>query len=456
MRTIRFAALLAAAFAAHAEEAAAPVVYRLHGQAWTDIGRVMEASKTTFGNTADSIDVDNGSIQSTGAQLMVEADLTPNLTGQFGFGVRQITNSQGLFREGEYSPYLQSVTMWRGYVAQANLTWFMGQRHDPGFSVTLGSFSHEYNRDAHNLGGYLLRGPVYPGILMSGFQEFALDSTKATQTGVRVQHRMGMFSHSLLFVNENELPPTFDWSLAYIAKFRPHAALELGAGVNLYRLVPYSRKLQTTSFDGDLERDSSGNWTGNWTLGNDTVDYTHQGTKLMAMFSLDLKHLLPVDGFGPEDLKLYGEAALLGVRHYGPLYDDYTERIPVMLGFNVPTWRVLDRLSVEVEWYGSPYRNDLYNIGNPNSMVAPWRWNPQRPIPSPIPVQGVAEDDDWRWSVLLEKNLVSSVRFTAQVASDHYRPLPFGTGLIYQEGGTGAAFLSPKEWYFMARLGFFF
>lgn len=454
MRTIiRFAALLAVSVAARADE---PVSYRLHGQAWTDLGRVMEASRVPFGNTADSIDVNGGGLQSTGAQLMVEADLTLNLTGRFGFGVRQISNSQGLFREGEYSPYLQGVTMWRAYVAQANLTWFAGERHDPDFSVTLGSFPHVYNRDAHNLGGYLLRGPVYPGILMSGFREFALDSTKATQSGVRVQHRMGTFSHALLFVNENELPPTFDWSLAYVAKIRPHAALELGAGVNLYRLVPYSRKLRATRFDGAREIDADGDWTGNWIATGDTVEYTHQGIKLMAMFSLDLKALVHVEGLGAEDLKLYGEAALLGLRHYGPLYDDYMERLPVMIGLNVPTWRLLDRLSVEVEWYGSPYRNDLYNIGNPNSMVAPWRWNPQRPIPSPIPVEGVAEDDNWRWSVLLEKNLASYVRLTAQVASDHYRPLPFGTGLIYQEGGTGTAFQSPKEWYFMARLGFFF
>jgi hypothetical protein len=71
-------------------------------------------------------------------------------------------------------------------------------------------------------------------------------------------------------------------------------------------------------------------------------------------------------------------------------------------------------------------------------------------------VAGPSTKDTWKWSVLLEKTVASHVRFTGQIASDHYRPLPFSTGLIYQEGGTGTAFASPKEWYFMGRLGFFF
>jgi hypothetical protein len=208
--------------------------------------------------------------------------------------------------------------------------------------------------------------------------------------------------------------------------------------------LPYTRRLNEVEYSGS--REPSG----------DTVTYTHQGTKLMGMFSLDLKPMLSVGGLGAQDLRLYGEAALLGVRNHGAIYDDPMERLPVMVGFNFPTFGLLDRLSVEGEWYGSPYRNDLYNIGNPDGMVAPWRWNPKRPEPSPIPVEGEAQDDNWRWSVLLEKSLATYVRFTAQVASDHYRPLPYSTELIIQPGGTGAAFASPSEWYFMARLGFYF
>ncbi len=425
---------------------AEPVSFRLHGQAWTELGRVMESSRMRFGDTPDSVDVSGSPLQSTGGQLVVDAALSEKLSASIGIGVRQISNSVGTFiTQGEenYSPYAWSFTTYRGYVAQANLTYTEGGEF-PWLQVTAGTFSHVYNRDAHNLGAYLLRGPVYPGLLVSGFQQFELDPAKATKVGLRVHHAAGAFSHDLLFLNEHELPPTFDWSLAYIAKVRPHPALEVGAGANFHRLIPYARRLNEVEYSGSLE--PSG----------DTVTYTHQGIKLMGMFSLDLKTLLALDGMGDRDLRLYGEAALLGVKNHGAIYDDPMERLPVMVGFNFPTFGFLDRLSVEGEWYGSPYRNDLYNIGNPEGMVAPWRWNPLRPSPSPVPVEGVAKDDDWRWSVLLEKSLTPNVRLTAQAASDHYRPLPYSTELIIQPGGTGAAFASPSEWYFMARLGFFF
>ncbi len=449
MRTLTLITLAAAVASANET-----VPFRLHGQAWTEIGRVMDASRKQFGNTADSIDVSGSSLQSTGGQIVVEADLGEKLTATIGVGARQISNSLGIFvlsGSENYTPYAQTFTTFRGYVAQANLTYFEGDRENPWFSVTMGNYSHIYNRDAHNLGAYLLRGPVYPGILISGFQQFELDSTKATQMGVKVHHKAGNFSHDLLFINEHELPPTFDWSLAYIAKYRPLQALEIGAGVNFHRLVPYESDLMKpgklpNANPRSYEVDDAG----------DTLYYTHQGTKLMAMFSLDLKHWFPLSRGSHHDLRLYGEAALIGVKNQGSFYDDPLERIPVMLGFNFPTFGWLDRLSVEAEWYGSPYRNDLYYIGNPNSMVAPWRWNPQRPVPIPVPVEGESKDDSWRWSILFEKNVASHIRFTGQLASDHHRPLPFSTGLITQEGGTEAAFSSPSEWYFMARLGFFF
>src|SRR5690606_22465858 len=179
---------------------------------------------------------------------------------------------------------------------------------------------------------------------------------------------------------------------------------------------------------------------------------------LMVMFSLDPKAWFTLPRLGPQDLKLYGEAALLGLENQGELYADRMERLPVMVGFNLPVFGLLDRLSVEVEYYDSPYRNDVANIGYPEGLVAPWRWNPLRTVsePSPIPTVGESRRDTWKWSVLLEKTVASHVRFTGQIASDHYRPLPFSTGLIYQPGGTEAALSSPKEWYFMARMGFFF
>ena len=44
--------------------------------------------------------------------------------------------------------------------------------------------------------------------------------------------------------------------------------------------------------------------------------YTASAVLLMARFSLDVKKLFDADVFGPQDLKLYGEANLLGVKDY--------------------------------------------------------------------------------------------------------------------------------------------
>jgi hypothetical protein len=324
---------------------------------------------------------------------------------------------------------------------------------------------------------------------MGGFQDFHADTTKGTLLGGRLHHAWKNFSHDLILNSERELPPTFDWSLAYVAKLKAGSVLELGAGVNFYRLIAYRSELTTPGkaelirrdsivMQRYIEIDSSGPVP-------DTVFFTHQGTKVMGMFSLDLKPLIGVESMGQNDLKLYGEAAVLGIKDYGETYGNISQRIPMTLGFNFPTFGLLDMLSFEVERYGAKYRNDLVRIGNYN-VVAPWTFKAY-PIPSPKPVtyadygldsqgmwvnpvdptdtvrvMGTASDkenltqDDWKWSLFLEKSVRKHIRFTGQIANDHFRPRPVATGLIQANGGTAEAFSSPKDWYFMLRLGYYF
>jgi hypothetical protein len=58
--------------------------------------------------------------------------------------------------------------------------------------------------------------------------------------------------------------------------------------------------------------------------------------------------------------------------------------------------------------------------------------------------------------LLAEKVIGSHLSIMGQVANDHYRPKPVATGLIASAGGTQEAFASPKDWYFMIRMGYFF
>lgn len=457
---------LAAACLTASLAAGQPVKYQLHGQAWTQAGRLMRASDTLSGFSVNKLG--GTSMQSLGGQITVDAELGDHWDAGFGLGVYQLSTSLGSQNGSTYEPNFQVATMFRPYVAQANLVWFLGDRSAPWLSVTGGNFAYDYNPDVKDLGLYLLRGPVYPGLLMSGFQEFETDSSKGMQTGFKVHHAVGAFSQDFLLLQERILPPLFDWSLAYVAKYRAFGgALEVGAGANAYRAIPYSKPLEVPGRldPAFLVSSSASNYvdTSGVGAGGDTTYLTHQGVKLMAMFSVDLKRWIPLRRASREDFRLYGEAALLGVKNYGTFYDDPLERIPVMVGFNVPTFGLLDLFSVEVEWYGSPYKNDLANIGNPNAIVAPWMWqNELTPIASPGPVQpGAYADstaDNWKWAVSARKTLARHVQIMAQVANDHYRPYPMNNSSagIGTTGGTAAALTSPRDWYFMGRVGFFF
>lgn len=458
--------------------------YTVSGGAWTDFGRIMKVSDSLLPGPAPSpiLNLNGNMIVSGGAQFTIHADLAENWEAAFGFGAHKVNHAMG---KGQWS--FLTISMFHNFLTESRLTWYSGEKSNPLFSATVGSFPYKYNQDAHNLGLYLFRGPVYPGILMGGFQEFAVDSTKGTQLGAKLHNALGNFSHDLILNCERDLPPTLDWSLGYVAKFKAFDALEIGAGFNLYRLVAYDEDLRVP---GKLSDDKLGFKRMNYIDVDstnpalpETTFFSHQGTKVMGMASLDLKPLFGIGSLGKDDLKLYAEAAVLGIKDYGKTYGDISKRIPVMLGFNFPTFGLLDRLSIEVEQYKAPYRNDLGRLGN-NNVVADWTRQP-KPIPSPKPVgnddftidangnwmnakgdtlnvRGTPLDkenistDDLKWSLFLDKSVAKHIRFMAQIANDHYRPRPVATGLIAANGGTAEAFSDKSNWYFMLRMGYFF
>ncbi len=462
--------------------------FQIHGQAWFDGGRIMHMTDTLIRGAAPNnvLNLNGNTLQSMGAQFTVEADLSENLVGAVGFGVQKINHSLG-----NGSQQLMAISLFQNFLTQSRLTYFLGEKVAPSLSITLGSFPYKYNADVKNLGLYLLRGPVYPGILMSGYQDFAVDTTKSTILGLNLHQKIGAISHDLILNSEREIPPTLDWSLAYIAKIQA-GPLEIGAGVNFYRLLAYKSKLETPGkYFSDAELGFKKSRYVETTPGStDTVFFTHQGTKLMGMFGLDLQKALGKQLSNPDDLKLYGEVGVIGLKNYGKAYADISQRIPLMLGFNFPTGGWLTHLSLEVEYYGALYRSDLARVGN-NNTVAGWTIQ-NHPIPSPKPVgyadygidtltgfwikpdpidpakadtvrvKGTALDkenqtlDNIKWSVLAEKVISNHIRISGQLANDHYRPKPVATGLIKAEGGTQEAFASPKDWYFLIRMGYFF
>src|SRR5690606_12542225 len=184
--------------------------------------------------------------------------------------------------------------------------------------------------------------------------------------------------------------------------------------------------------------------------------YTFQGVKLMARGSFDPKAYLPLSMFGPQDLKVYGEVALLGVKNYPFYYEKAVERMPVMFGINLPTRagnvKVLDVLSFQMEYYGSRFPNTTRTLDGERIGM---------PVPAVYDTDGRIKDDpnlydpnsssvtrdNWKWSVNATKEIVRGFNVIAQVANDHMR-LPNEWGTVSLAPATTLS----GDWYYLVRI----
>jgi hypothetical protein len=162
----------------------------------------------------------------------------------------------------------------------------------------------------------------------------------------------------------------------------------------------------------------------------------------MARFRLDPKVLLGLEGaFGKQDLVFYGEAAVLGLKDYRKYYADIKRRIPVMIGFNIPAFGLLDKFAFEAEYYAS---KNMLDYGKAETSYS---W-----VPRTDPNADNARDD-LKWSLYFSKVVQGHIRISGQVANDHLRM--FGPPDI---GFTSYAetLTTPKDWYWMLKSTYFF
>ena len=419
---------------------------------------------SVIGKSSDSVAIpgfykgglDGKSVFSSGAQISMVAQPSEKLHVSAGVGMAAgNTLSGGLHVSSGYAPSGVDA-----YVANANFTYLFQNTANSKVSVTGGLFNYDYNPDAKNLGLYLLRGPVYPGILISGFETKHVMPV-ANMLGLQLHHQMGAFRQDLLLSSDMEYYPFFDLSPAYVAGYQVHRTLHIGAGVNFYHLLPVDSKLTSG------QNPDGGRWTYADPLDTgggkkpDTTNLSFNGPKVMANASFDPKPLFGgAEWLGPEDLKLYGEVALLGLdndKAHKKIYGDYLHRMPVMVGFNLPTRKTLDHLSLEVEWYASANADNLdkYNvIGHPISPY-PTNWDLD-PNTGNRYLARRAIRDNWKWSLHGARTIQKHVLLSFQVANDHYRPGIFDGYADSNPPHRDAVLVTPKDWYFTTKLAYFF
>lgn len=478
---------------------------KLSGKGWYEFGRVMSSSDTLV----SKYNYNDNFIHSPGAQFTILAEIGERWDGAMGMGGYETQAPQGSVAN---SVQRKSETGFKVYVTQANFSHTLGDKSAPLLKTTFGLFPFLYNPDIKNFGEYLMRGPVYPGVIFSEFESKRIDPTVANTLGFNFKSVLGGFTQDLVFKSETDLVPLFDFSLAYVAQFAVKDVFSFGLGVNFHRLLaikpgltdltdesfqkdnrnpvtvkhPFYQRyiyvpMDTVSFapDGTLLPNAAGRDSVNGTFARlddttyiwssrDTTRLTHRGTKVMARFSFDPKGVFGRGPFGANDLKIYGEAALIGVKDYPGVYEKRMERIPVMMGFNIPTFGLLDDCAFEMEWYGSRIRDDYYKIEKETSPIP--RSNHSQEYDRQADALGrLTTDttkmfadvdvhnmttDDVKWSLYLSKTFMRNAKVSFQVANDHFRPWednPLGATDRYE-----SAFTRISDYYTMMKIGFTF
>lgn len=357
----------------------------------------------------------------------------------------------------------KTLTKFGPGIGRADMTYKWGALDKPLLTFQGGFFPYKYNPDAKDLGEYLLRSGTYPNTLETGGWNI-LSEASYMMMGARLNLSLwdGKFESDFLLPMERDIPPTGDFSPTYIGTVRPLPGVEIGGGVDCNHCLSVKPSLTTPSKYFGGTTDANGNpgnayiiknpdTTGPEYIRDSTRYYTFKGVKLMGRASFDPKAYVPMPMLGPQDLKVFGEIALLGVKNYPFFYEKRTERMPVMWGINLPTFRLVDILSFQMEYFNNPFPNSYNN-----------QLSYQIPVPNMVDANGILTQDpnvydpnasairrdNWHWSVYTRKEIVHGIRLYGQVANDHLR-VP---GFDFKPSWTEITDRNGKDWYFLARL----
>lgn len=468
------------------------------------IGTKIETGQIVQGSKVIGIDPDDYYISQIGVSLTQEVIVNRRLNVKVGAG--------GVF----YNAYPTAIRSdGGGYgvkfgpgITQAQALYKFGDPGDSWGALRVGYFGYKYNPDAKNLGEYLFRAGAYPTFAMTGGWSI-MDNAQVKVQGLEftLSQLDGALKHSFLLYNERDFRPPGDFTPAYVGEYTK-GPVQIGAGVSLYHYLPIKSKLTSPKSANNtvytfnnlpavntidpLTGDSlhyaanqhlvagygdltsiiapaiDPDWTADSVIAhyNPSVDYfTFKAVKLMGRASFSIQKVMPIALLNPEDLKVYGEIDLLGVKNYPGVYEDRTERMPIMVGINLPTFRLLNVLSFELEYFKNGNPDDMgsqqakLNPGYAHNTVTDntpqdnggGLGSPVNPGQQDYYSVLLKDDfnnhrDDWKWTLYAVKQVMTGVSVRAQVANDHFR----AQDSYFPGYWNGPSMLrTPKDWYYV-------
>lgn len=244
------------------------------------------------------------------------------------------------------------------------LKYIFGNFQNPWLQLGVGYFPFKYNPDVKNLGEYLLRSSAYPTFIVSEFERPYTRELGLHLNGFIGNPAIDQVRWDLMLTSETNMWPVLDGTVTGVVSNTLFNFFEIGGGVSFQRLFPVNESKTTPkqilSVNGRFFYENG-----------DTGYYTFQSTKLMGRASINPQRFIPefrippanIFGknpfFGKEDLKVYGEVAILGLKDYVAYdsvldpatgtkkwakapkninyYDSLADRMPYMVGVNLPT-----------------------------------------------------------------------------------------------------------------------
>lgn len=425
----------------------------------TRIGAWIDAGQVVKGKVDNKAKVDMQVITRSKVALVQQATINDRLllTGALG----------GLFFYSlpidPAGPHTR-LTKFTAVLEEASGQYKFGDLEKPSFDTKFGLFFEKYNPDAKNLGEYLFRSGAYPGYLQTGGW-YILNSAGYFLQGIKGNLHLldGALDLEAFLYMERDLEPTYDLAPAFMATYKKGGAFEVAGGVAFNHLIP--AKPSSTTPENKYNAYRTDPVTGKvrpltFAESQDTIPipglkyYTFQGTKVVARASYNFQSLLNSEALNPEDLKLYSEIAVLGIANYPVYYTKISKRMPMMLGLNLPTFKLVDKMSFEMEYYDSDFPNSIEDVY-------------EKTLPIPGTIGGVATQarqdyvdslstrrkmrDKVKWTFWMQKEITSGLGLTFQVASDHFRPMNFNLKPAYQP-----VTQTWNDWYYMFRVNFGF